>query len=63
VDKAYFDKNVDHCKRMIESYNARIKNAKATGENVSDLKESLAGYSDKLAELNKEKPQAKSTEA
>jgi len=52
MDKAYLDRNIANCDTLIASYKARIAKAKATGEDINDLKKSLEGYQDKREELS-----------
>ncbi len=53
MDQAYLDKNAAHCKKRIESFEARIKNAKVTGEDVDWLKSELDGYKAMLKKFAK----------
>ena len=63
MDQAYIDKNIADCEKRIESLKARIKNAKATGEDVDDLKQQRDGYADRIAELSSEAPVEETAEA
>lgn len=56
MDQAYIDKNVAHCKKLIDSFEARIKNAEATGEDVDWLKNERDGYKATLKELSQTEP-------
>lgn len=51
MDKAYIAKNVAHCENRIESFEARVKNAKETGEDVDWLKSEIDGYKKLIKEL------------
>lgn len=47
-------RNILCCEQKIASCEARIENAKTTGEDVADLKDRLEGYKATRAELLKE---------
>jgi len=48
------ERNVKCCDEWIKSFEARIKNAERTGEDVDVLKESLEGYKETRAGLAKD---------
>ncbi len=50
---ANLERNFAHCEQMIESYAARIKNARATGEDVGELRKASDGYKEKRKQLLK----------